>query len=481
MLFREEGNGTDYGVSPDVLDNNILINDYSNENTYLLNGSNEHKTPLITTNHLITGHSNGGIERTGTYSDTEHPLYNLFFQPIKHGSLKTSIFCMICVTLGTGMLPLPYFFKSNGIILTLVVFLICGASTYITLKILISLAYKNATYNYNELVSKYYGKKMTAYAIVVLLINSFGSIIMWNVFISKFAKDILNYFNTKVDTDVNVIYLSIAILVFVQIPLAWNNTGTEFDIMSTIGILQILYVITVLFIEFPDYATRNFSFSHMSKRTTYFNFNYKMIEMPFVFFIAFGNHSTILSVIDEIKNKNADRVTNVGKRTFYAEVFIYIVIFFVSYFSTFNKTEEIFLVRPHLSLLMMLGELFMLLLMICNISLYYFTTYPTLELLLNDGVKFSEKQNFLAAFTVLTILMMISFYVDSIISMLSFIGIVAQVSLIFIIPISIYIKDKENEFSTWQKVKYILFLSFFTFLGVGGFCFMIYNQFMDNN
>ena len=53
-------------------------------------------------------------------SSIEESISTVFFRPVHHGSLKSSIFCMICVTLGTGMLPIPHLFSSNGLILTFI-------------------------------------------------------------------------------------------------------------------------------------------------------------------------------------------------------------------------------------------------------------------------------------------------------------------------------------------------------------------------
>ena len=52
----------------------------------------------------------------------EESISTVFFRPVHHGSLKSSIFCMICVTLGTGMLPIPHLFSSNGLILTFILY-----------------------------------------------------------------------------------------------------------------------------------------------------------------------------------------------------------------------------------------------------------------------------------------------------------------------------------------------------------------------
>ena len=150
-------------------------------------------------------------------SSNEDISFNLFFRPIKHGSLRSSIFCMICVTLGTGMLPLPYFFRTNGIILTLIMYFFCSIPTYFTLQLLIKMSYEFNTYDFIGLVNKVYNnnKYMEIYATIVLLINSFGSIIMWDVFITQFVRDILEYINPNYSKDINVVYVSIIIFILI--------------------------------------------------------------------------------------------------------------------------------------------------------------------------------------------------------------------------------------------------------------------------
>ncbi len=63
---------------------------------------------------------NKKIKRRPTLGDIS--LSSLLFRPIQSGSLRSSVYGLICVTLGTGMLPLPYFFRTNGILLTLIIF-----------------------------------------------------------------------------------------------------------------------------------------------------------------------------------------------------------------------------------------------------------------------------------------------------------------------------------------------------------------------
>ena len=419
-------------------------------------------------------------------SSINESVSKIFFRQVNHGSLQSSIFCMICVTLGTGMLPIPHLFTSNGLILTFILYLFFSFPTYITLQLLIQISHDNKIYNFPELVSKYFGYKsfMTKLTIIVLLINSFGCIILWNVYINKFSIGLIAYFEEEYATNQNGNYICIAILIIIQIPLAIYNKGNEFDLMATIGVLQILYVLLVLIIEFPSYIKEFFNKKIFFQNKTYFITNiFKIMEIPFVLFTSFGNHSTILSVVEQIKSKTTKRVLNVGKYTFFGEFCVYIYLVLICFFSTFSFTSEneIFLIRPKINFLMTLGQFFMVILMVCNISLYYFTTLPTLQFIFNKSKEFSKNQNVLAAILMLSTLTFISFFIYNLDNILTFLGIFAQVSLIFIIPISLYLKVNHKDISLKAKIFYVLAISFYSILGIAGFFFMIFNKNTGNS
>lgn len=106
----------------------------------------------------------------------------LYFQPITKGSVRASIFCLLCVSVGSGVLSLPYNIKVPGLILGMIIFLISSFATYWTLNLLKEAAYKDKIYSYGELVEKYYGKKLLITTEVILVINNMGSIVAWNMF-----------------------------------------------------------------------------------------------------------------------------------------------------------------------------------------------------------------------------------------------------------------------------------------------------------
>ena len=117
--------------------------------------------------------------------------------------------------------------------------------------------------------------------------------------------------------------------------------------------------------------------------------------------------------------------------------------------------------------------------MVCNISLYYYTTLPTLTFMFNNGKEFNQKENTYAAILMLSILAIISLFLSDLQDLLSFLGIFAQVSLIFILPIALYLKSKGDELSQTRKIGYIIAIAFYSLLGMVGFYFMVSNK-VDN-
>ena len=400
-------------------------------------------------------------------------LNRTYFSPLAPGSLRASIFALICVTLGSGMLPLPYFFKRNGIFLSLIIFLFVGFTTLSTIKILLNLANKNKIYVYNDIVNVYYNNHMVTYSIIVLLINSLGSIIAWNVIILNCLGEILHYFHIYNET--YPYYISLLILCFILIPVSTYQTISKFYIVSTFGILQILYVVFVVLIEFPMYFKENIKTWKFKVKFFYDHFNFlSFIEMHLNFIIAFGNHSTLLSVVDEIKNKTSKRVMEVGTGTFYSELFIYLIIMFFSYFSTFNHTKQVYLDRPHQTILLLIAHFFLINLMICNQLLYYYMLIPMLQIGFNNDKKFTLLQNFYYSSFILTVLIVISFYINNIVNAFSFIAASAQVSFIFIIPFCVYIKANPG-MSIFKKIIIICGICYFAFIGLMFFVYYFKN------
>jgi hypothetical protein len=104
---------------------------------------------------------------------------NRLFRPITSGSMRGSIFCLLCITFGSGILSLPYAIKLCGLILTIIIFITAAFLIYTTLNLLCDAAYKCETIDYLSLVNKCFGPKIMTLTSLANLITNFGSVIVY--------------------------------------------------------------------------------------------------------------------------------------------------------------------------------------------------------------------------------------------------------------------------------------------------------------
>lgn len=300
----------------------------------------------------------------------------IYFQPITKGSLRASIFCLFCVTLGTSILSIPYTMKSCGVILCLIIFAICAILTSWTLKLMVLTAKKEDCYDCELLVSRYYGRNLSIFTSIMCLMNIFGSMAAWNKFIFNIIADLTSSYsihNFFIDEKYTKLLISFLVVLFIQLPVATLNKISNLHILSSFGSLFIFYIVIVSIFEFPFYFKRNYEW----EKINWFGFNFNFIQIFCFFFFAFGNHSTIMNVIGELRDKR--KVVKLVKYTQGSEYVIYLVTMVVGYFSTFDKTNDIYINRQDQSIFMIVGKIIFILVMICNVGLYYYMVKPFFE------------------------------------------------------------------------------------------------------
>lgn len=101
-----------------------------------------------------------------------------YYFKFTQGSISGSVFCLLCLTFGSGILALPYSFKKCGLILGSLLFIISSYSVYWTMSLLVKVAYDNKILNYSKLINKFYGKEaVLIYELFNLFANLGGMII----------------------------------------------------------------------------------------------------------------------------------------------------------------------------------------------------------------------------------------------------------------------------------------------------------------
>jgi amino acid permease len=105
----------------------------------------------------------------------------MYLEPITKGSLRASVLCLVCLSISSSVLSMPYTMKTNGVILCLVLFIIAWYATTWTMRLLGRVAMKEQIFDYTELVRLFYGDQMGLITEIVLLINNLASIVCYNI------------------------------------------------------------------------------------------------------------------------------------------------------------------------------------------------------------------------------------------------------------------------------------------------------------
>jgi amino acid permease len=182
--------------------------------------------------------------------------------------------------------------------------------------------------------------------------------------------------------------ISLVFVLLLQLPVCTIESFAQLHILSLVGAFMLFYVVLVSIFEFPFYFKKYFQ----PEKVNYFNLNVNIFQTFCVFFFAFGNHTSILNVLYELKDKTTARIKMLVNYTYYLEFSLYLVVMLVGYFSTLDQTNEIYIDRPGQSIFMVIGKVLYALCMVCNIGLYYYMIRPNLEYLFNKSQTLTTRQ-----------------------------------------------------------------------------------------
>lgn len=335
--------------------------------------------------------------------------WKTFYYRLTRGSTSGSVFCLLCLSFGSGILALPYSFAKAGIVLGILLFILASFFVYWTLCLLTKVAFKENKLNYSLLIYKYFGKTQVIIYEIMNLIANFGGIIVYQqiskeIILIKFkiflkylylvSNFLLSFFDY---CGISFIHQYPKLTRFVQmfsftfltqIPITQVKNIAILHKLSLYGTLALLFTVFVSLIEFPFYFRDNFSF-HKIK---WFEFDWNVIKILCMYFFAYANHNAVLNVIHEVKEPSKKKGNRIVNYAFLIELVTYVIVIFSGYLSTFEKTKEIFIDRDGQSIFLVLGKQLYIVSLTCHIGLYYFISRPSIEMIVNKGVRFTERQ-----------------------------------------------------------------------------------------
>ena len=110
------------------------------------------------------------------------------------GSLTSSIFNLCILSLGTGSLALPQKIGYMSLFFSPIIIILSGLINYWSLNVLANASKKYNLNSYESIVEKLFGKILSLFLGIIMCINQFGMIILYQVILYKLLGGVINEF-----------------------------------------------------------------------------------------------------------------------------------------------------------------------------------------------------------------------------------------------------------------------------------------------
>jgi amino acid permease len=398
------------------------------------------------------------------------------FGPMKPGSVRASIFSLVSTSLGTGILALPFLFKTSGLALGLG-FLVLGASVcFISLSMLSYCSFKTKEKEYSILIEKVLGKAAARIMDGLMCFYGFGSSAGYQITISKFIPLILAIMNgTEVAEQSNLRRLiQIAIVTIIAFPISLTRNLYGIRYATYFGVACIFYTLFVVVIQTPSYMRQYNSTEHL----VYMRWNLNFFTSFAIASFSFTCHSNLFPVRSELARAKDTRLKKVVARVVGINSLLYFSMGICGYLSLADKTPALIVQRPPLpdvsfDWVMLVALIAISMTLIISIVI---NIVPTrLQILIMMG-KHQNTEN--RTYTLVTAALVfgtgvVAYLIPNITSALGLIGGIGSVSLSITFPFLLYAKIKEQDTEDGEPSKILIFLIrvlavVFSLLGIAG-------------
>jgi amino acid permease len=173
------------------------------------------------------------------------------------GSINSSVFSAIQVTLGAGILTFPYAIMENGVIWgTILVFIGAFVSWYIA-SLLILASDHCGKVRYEDIALVMYGRKFAIFTSILILVSLLGINMSYIVYMQTAIPDIIGLFTDKKnlpefigDTDWGHRFWGTALSFIVLLPMSIPRQTNSLRYFSAMGVICSLYLALGLFFLF---------------------------------------------------------------------------------------------------------------------------------------------------------------------------------------------------------------------------------------
>eukprot|EP01084_Bolivina_argentea_P186656 321688_1 len=188
------------------------------------------------------------IQNYGTISNTPPIKQDTQHQHQGESTITNVLWNMLNQIIGTGILGIPYIYKSTGIIGSIIIMLIFGIVSVYTLNLIIYCGKKLNVYNYEELLEKCFGIKGYIISSFCIAILNIGGMLTNLIIIGDATIKVLSIWEFDSLLDRHIVLLTISFLVI--LPFCLFRDLSSLEKAGAVKIIAIIVIIIVIFLEF---------------------------------------------------------------------------------------------------------------------------------------------------------------------------------------------------------------------------------------
>ena len=416
------------------------------------------------------------------------------FGKMEPGSLRSSIFNLCILSLGTGLLAIPQKIGYMSVVCSPVVIILSGLANIWSLMILVEMCFKFKEKNYENLVNKLLGNKASIFLGIIMCINQLGIIILYQVILYKLIGGVINEigkfeYNSVDDFADNSFWNKLwikfvvcyGIMATILLPLCLLKNASKMRYASTFGIFSLFFLIFIVVIECPFYIKK---YIYEEKQevnyidiTSSLNEDMKLLQSIVTVFYAFSCHVGVFPVLATLHNPTEKRSKKVIRRAISIDIICYLIIGIAGYLTQPLNTPDLIIERNKLldnDWLMTIGEISFIFTLLAKISANYNALRSCILVLFNyNPGEFSNYINFIITIIVLLSTTFIAVIFQSISDYISLIGSFCTVLISVYIPGMVYIKGNNYSIGHRKNIITTIFITFILILGLSSGFFTI--------
>ena len=413
--------------------------------------------------------------------------YQNILRNIGPGSITSSIYNLCILSLGTGLLAIPQKIGYMSIFLSPIIIILSGLANLWSLIILVNMCIKYRLNNYESIVNILLGNKISIFLGIIMIINQFGIIILYQVILYKLIGGVINEiygygYKSVNDFAINSFWnkLSIKYLVLYGItiiilfPLCLLKNASKMRYASTFGIFSLFFLIFIIVIECPFYI-KKYIIEEKQKVNFYdiysgFKEDCKLLQSIVTVFYAFSCHVGAFPVLQTLNNPTEIRTKKVLKKAICIDIICYLIIGASGYLTQPLNTPDLIIERNKIfenDWLMLIGEICFIITLLAKISANYNALRSCILILFNfDTSNFPNCLNLIITTIILLQTTFIAINFQSISDYISLIGSFCTVLISFFIPGIIYIKGNDYPLIHYKNIITIIIISLILILGL---------------